>query len=61
MRIGNTQGELIESSLLVVKIKTFQNIEVTIPNSIVLGGQHSTLAVIATKMACVTAQSRAWF
>ncbi|MCB5249811.1 MAG: mechanosensitive ion channel family protein [Candidatus Cloacimonetes bacterium] len=39
VRIGNTQGELIESSLLVVKIKTFQNIEVTIPNSIVLGGQ----------------------
>ncbi|HOQ81170.1 MAG TPA: mechanosensitive ion channel [Candidatus Cloacimonadota bacterium] len=39
VRIGDTQGELVESSLLVVKIKTFQNIEVTIPNSIVLSGQ----------------------
>lgn len=39
VKIGDTIGELRESSLLVIRIKTFKNVEITIPNAIVLNGQ----------------------
>lgn len=38
VRIGDKQGTLLETSLLVVRIKTVKNEEVTIPNAIVLSG-----------------------
>ncbi len=38
IKIGEIKGELIETSLLVIRIKTFKNEEITIPNSIVLSG-----------------------
>lgn len=38
VRIGEKKGVLIETSLLVVRIKTVKNQEITIPNSIVLSG-----------------------
>ncbi len=39
VKIGDTIGELRESSLLVIRVKTFKNVEITIPNSLVLSGQ----------------------
>ncbi len=39
VKIGDTIGELRESSLLVIRIRTFKNVEITIPNSLVLSGQ----------------------
>ena len=38
IKIGEIKGELIETSLLVIRVKTFKNEEITIPNSIVLSG-----------------------
>ena len=38
VKIGNEKGILIETSLLVVRIKTVKNEEISIPNAIVLGG-----------------------
>lgn len=38
VRIGDKQGTLLETSLLVVRIKTAKNEEVTIPNAIALSG-----------------------
>jgi small-conductance mechanosensitive channel len=38
VRIGDKKGTLLETSLLVVRIKTIKNEEVTIPNAIVLSG-----------------------
>ena len=38
VRIGDKKGTLIETSLLVVRIKTIKNEEVSIPNAIVLAG-----------------------
>ena len=38
VRIGDKKGTLMETSLLVVRIKTVKNEEVTIPNAIVLAG-----------------------
>jgi len=39
VKIGDTIGELRENSLLVIRIRTFKNVEITIPNSLVLSGQ----------------------
>jgi len=39
IQIGDVTGELVETSLLVIRIKTFKQVEVTIPNSVVLGGK----------------------
>ncbi len=38
IKIGETTGELIETSLFVIRIRTMKNVEITIPNSIVLNG-----------------------
>ncbi|MEO7963303.1 MAG: mechanosensitive ion channel family protein [Gemmatimonadaceae bacterium] len=38
VKIGETVGDVIESNLLVVRIRTIKNVDVTIPNSSVLGG-----------------------
>ncbi len=37
VKIGDTVGDVIEKSLLVTRIRTIKNIEITIPNGIVLG------------------------
>ncbi len=39
IKVGDTVGELIETSLLVIRIKTLKNVEITISNSLVLNGQ----------------------
>lgn len=38
IKIGDKEGFLIETSLLTVKIKTIKNVEISIPNSVVLSG-----------------------
>lgn len=38
VKIADTVGDIIQRNLLVTKIRTIKNVEVTIPNSIVLGG-----------------------
>lgn len=36
VRVGNTEGDVLEKTLLVTKLKTIKNEEITIPNSIIL-------------------------
>jgi len=38
VKIGETVGDIVESNLLVVRIRTIKNVEITIPNAAVLGG-----------------------
>lgn len=38
VKIGDTIGDIVESNLLVVRIRTIKNVEITIPNAAVLGG-----------------------
>jgi small-conductance mechanosensitive channel len=38
VKIADTVGDVVEKSLLVTRIRTIKNVDVTIPNSIVLGG-----------------------
>jgi small-conductance mechanosensitive channel len=37
VRVGDTYGDIVETSLLVTRIRTIRNEEITIPNGIVLG------------------------
>ncbi len=37
VRIGDTTGEVIEKTLLVTRVRTIKNVDVTIPNAMVLG------------------------
>jgi small-conductance mechanosensitive channel len=39
VRIGETMGDVVESTLLVTRLKTIKNVIVTLPNSQVLSGQ----------------------
>ncbi|MCB5233967.1 MAG: mechanosensitive ion channel family protein [Candidatus Cloacimonetes bacterium] len=38
IKIGDKEGFLIETSMLTIKIKTVKNVEISIPNSVVLSG-----------------------
>ncbi len=38
VKIGDTTGDVMEKSLLVTRVRTIKNVDVTIPNSSVLGG-----------------------
>jgi small-conductance mechanosensitive channel len=47
VKISDSVGDIVEKSFLVTRLKTIKNVEVTIPNSQVLGGQiinYSTAA-----------------
>lgn len=37
VRIADTEGDIVEKSLLITRIRTTKNVEITIPNSMVLG------------------------
>lgn len=37
VRIADTEGDIVEKSLLITRIRTIKNVEITIPNSMVLG------------------------
>ncbi len=37
VKIADTEGDIIEKSFLVTRIKTIKNVEITIPNSLILG------------------------
>jgi small-conductance mechanosensitive channel len=39
VKIGDTTGVVAESSLLVTRLRTIKNIEISVPNSLVLSGQ----------------------
>lgn len=38
VQVGETTGDVIQKNLLVTRIRTIKNVDITIPNSIVLGG-----------------------
>ena len=38
VKIGDTTGDVIQANLLVVRVRTIKNVEITIPNAAVLGG-----------------------
>ena len=37
IKVGETTGDVIERNLLVTRIKTIKNVEITVPNSVLLG------------------------
>ncbi|HEX5819696.1 MAG TPA: mechanosensitive ion channel domain-containing protein [Gemmatimonadales bacterium] len=49
VRIGETQGMVLERSLLVTRIRTMENVEVSIPSSTVLGAHVHNFSVMASQ------------
>ena len=49
VRIGETVGDVTEKTLLVTRIRTPKNVEITIPNSAVLGSQVLNYTTLATR------------
>lgn len=47
VKISETMGDVIEKSLLVTRIRTIKNVDVTIPNSIVLGSHITNYSAVA--------------
>lgn len=47
VQIGETMGDVIERTLLVTRIRTIKNVEITIPNGAVLGGQVINYSALA--------------
>lgn len=39
IQVGDTLGDVVESSLLVTRVRTIKNVDVTIPNAMLLGSQ----------------------
>lgn len=47
VQIGDTVGDVVEMNLLVVRVRTIKNVEVTIPNSAVLSGHVTNYSSLA--------------
>ncbi len=45
VKIGETTGVVVESSLLVTRLRTIRNIEITVPNAQILNGQVTNFSV----------------
>jgi small-conductance mechanosensitive channel len=47
VRIADTLGDVTEKTLLVTRVRTIKNVEVTIPNALVLGGHMINFSALA--------------
>ena len=47
VRIADTMGDVVEKTLLITRVRTIKNVEVTIPNSMVLGSHMINLSALA--------------
>lgn len=49
IKIGEITGDVVEKSLLVTRVKTVKNVEITIPNSTILTGNISNFSTLSKK------------
>jgi small-conductance mechanosensitive channel len=49
VRVADTVGDVVEKSLLVTRIRTIKNVDVTVPNGLVLGSHIVNYSAIARK------------
>ena len=49
VKIADTMGDVVEKTLLITRLRTIKNVEVTIPNSMVLGSHMINLSALAQK------------
>ena len=47
VKIADTVGDVVEKTLLITRVQTIKNVEVTIPNSMVLGSHMINFSVLA--------------
>ncbi len=53
VRVGDTYGDIIATSLLVTRVRTIKNEEITIPNSIVLGNSVTNYSLDAKTLGLI--------
>jgi len=53
VRIGDVEGDIISKTLLVTHLRTVKNVEITLPNSTVLGGAILNLSAAAKESALI--------
>jgi small-conductance mechanosensitive channel len=49
VRIADTIGDVVEKSLMITRVRTVKNVEVTIPNAMVLGSHMINFSALAQK------------
>jgi len=49
VKIADTMGDVIEKTLLITRVRTIKNVEVTIPNSMVLGSHMINYSALASE------------
>jgi small-conductance mechanosensitive channel len=49
VKIADTMGDVVEKTLLITRVRTIKNVEVTIPNSMVLGSHMINFSALAQK------------
>jgi small-conductance mechanosensitive channel len=47
VRIADTMGDVVEKSLMITRVRTVKNVEVTIPNAMVLGSHMINFSALA--------------
>jgi small-conductance mechanosensitive channel len=53
VRIGETTGDIVETSMLVTKVKTIKNVQVAIPNAVVLSSQVVNYSALAREQGLI--------
>ena len=53
VRIADTMGDVIEKTLLITRIKTIKNVEITIPNAMVLGSHMINFSALAEEQGLI--------
>ena len=49
IQLGETTGDVIEKTLLVTRVRTIKNVEITVPNALVLSGHIVNYSAVAKK------------
>ena len=49
IQLGDTVGDVIEKTLLVTRVRTIKNVEITVPNALVLSGHIINYSAVAKK------------
>lgn len=53
VRIADTMGDVVEKTLLITRIKTIKNVEITIPNAMVLGSHMINFSALAEEQGLI--------
>ena len=53
VRIAGTEGDVIEKTLLLTRVRTIKNVDVTIPNALILGAHIENFSAVASEQGLI--------